>query len=150
MSSILILIMIAAASALPYGYGGDTILSSEMGLQPEVLVTAPRLEEEQGDSIGMMPGIIVFGERYQPENERNLIVSYQNFRNVYNAISHFLVRYGVYLAVGIATITWGVIAYARYHTYAHAPATHHPKDKESALHKYYKRCQRNKEQYYVL
>lgn len=150
MSGILILCILSTASMLPHWHGSDTILSKEMGLQPEILVTAPRYKSEEADSIGTMPGIIVYGERYEPESEQKLIISYENYRNLYNAAVQFIVKYGVYLAIGIAAVTWGVITYSRFHSFAHEPTVHHVKKKDSALHKYYKRCQKNKEQWYVL
>lgn len=150
MSGILITCLLIMSSLVSYGQGSDTILTEEMGLQPEVLVTAPRFHDENTDSIGTMPGIIVYGERYQPEDEQNLIVTYRNFRRFYHAATQFVVRYGIYLAVGIATLTWGVIVYSRYIAYAHEPHVHSKEKEESALHKYYRRCQRNKEQWHVL
>ncbi|KPL15992.1 hypothetical protein AMJ74_00125 [candidate division WOR_3 bacterium SM1_77] len=105
-------IIILASSLFAYIVSSATAGNSydDIGQMPEIEINAPRYHSEKADSIGLMPGIVVFGERYAPQNEHVLFDTYTNYRSSFQSLSSYLQKYAVYILMAIITLTWGIIA----------------------------------------
>ncbi len=93
----------------------------DMGQIPEIEIEAPRYRGEEADSIGMMPGIIVFGERYAPQDENALFYTYSDYRTSFQSLSTSLQRYAAYILIAMLTLTWGIIVLTRIFNVHHEP-----------------------------
>ena len=53
---------------------------------PEIEITAPRLSEHPGDSVGMIPEIIIYGEKSTPQSVSKMVRTYSHYKSNYQRL----------------------------------------------------------------
>jgi hypothetical protein len=134
------LIIIAAIILIPQiGYTSSSDLAPEQNyigsdVVPEIEVVATRLISDSMDSIGAMPGIIVYGER--PEVAENLYIQQTLNRNkLIVSLSDIFGKYALFSLAAIFMITLSIVAVSKAHMMAHININQ--RQSTSAVHRYY-------------
>ena len=97
---------------------------------PVIEVIAPRQLMDEIDSLNMVQGITVFGERDEVTGQ-----GYTNYRKSFFNISSLFSEYAVYVLVALITIIFGVVALVKVVRHHHAHLAH--QHKHHQLHEYY-------------
>lgn len=109
-----------------------TLVQDNIGADvlPEIEVLAPPYIEGQIDSLNMVQGITVFGEK-----DDEAVQNYNMYRRSFRALSALFGEYAVYVIVGILTAAVGLVALSKIVRNHHIHLVH--QHKPSSLHEYY-------------
>jgi hypothetical protein len=99
-------------------------------LLPEIEVLAPHYIEGQIDSLNMVQGITVFGEKGD-----DAVQNYATYRRALHTLSVFFGEYALYVVLGIMTAAVGAVALTRIVRSHHIHLAH--QHRLSQLHEYY-------------
>ncbi len=114
---------------------------------PEIEVIATRLTQEPLDSIGQMPGVIVYAQR--PSISESLLVHRAQKRmDFVGYLSLLFGKFALYGIVALFMITLSIMAVTRLNHIAHNHIHHG--NKKSTLHKYYLRYKHDAEMRHYL
>lgn len=120
------------------GYSSTSDLAPEQyyagsGVVPEIEIMATRLIHEPMDSIGPMPGIIVYGEK--PDMNARFLIERTKTRNRFFVdLSDTIGRYALFTIAALFMVSLGIVAISKVHHIAHI---HQHPPRSSAVHKYY-------------
>jgi|GEM_PF-3467500 len=110
-------------NSLTDGYIGADVV-------PVIDVIAPRQLADEIDSLNMVQGITVFGEREEYTEQ-----GYRTYRRSFFTLSTLISEYAVYAIAAIVTVTLGAVALVKLVRSHHIHLAH--QHKHNQLHEYY-------------
>lgn len=111
---------------------GSTLPAND--ILPEIEITAPKFYSKMSDSVGMIPEIIIYGEKNEPQSVNKMIRTYDRYRTTYQQIFGIIWNYGILIVTVLFIMTFIIIVLVKEYHHSHVFVPRH--QKESQLHRW--------------
>lgn len=105
-----------------------------VGQMPVIEVNAPRYSGEETDSVGMMPGVVIFADRPFSVGGSRGVEEFRQYRSEYPVVAGELVKFVIFMMAFLIFFIIGIIALVRAVRFHHQPVILH--DKRNLLREY--------------